>query len=120
MLGLQRAGAAQLVALFLFFGTVTTQRSEAFIGYNEEPISDGARVRCQNKEARCAEWQADGQCLENPYYMRFTCPQSCETPFCVGYSKQRPPWKGFATEYNTKQYATRSAPALLEATSGRS
>ena len=82
------------------------ERSDKLIGYNEAPRLDVSR--CANLEPRCTEWQQTGQCLANPYYMRTSCAKSCKIPSCVGYvEQQKPSWDGFATEYHTKQYATR-------------
>ena len=92
--------------LVCLLGTVAgLEHSNTLIGYNEAPRLNVAR--CANLEPRCTEWQKTGQCLANPYYMRTNCAQSCNIPSCAGHSKQKPPWKDFATEYHTKQYATR-------------
>ena len=101
-----RAGAV-IVSTCLFINLSAGERTDAFIGYNEHFKVDGVKANCKNKEDRCAAWQKDGQCLANPYYMRSNCAQACSIPSCVGYKKQSFPWKGYATEYHTKQYATR-------------
>lgn len=106
-----RAGIL-VVSLCTITEFTATQRTDAFVGYNEDPTLDNARARCNNKEDQCATWQKNGQCLANPYYMRVRCAQSCSIPSCVGYQKHMSPWKGYATEYHTKQYATRYTACL--------
>ena len=102
-----RTSFVSIVSIVLLSLVTASERADAFIGYNEDPTLDNARARCQNKQESCAAWQKEGQCVANPYYMRFNCAQSCQIPSCVGYRKQMSPWKGYATEYHTKQYATR-------------
>ena len=102
-----RSGAGILLTVCVAATFASSERSDAFIGYSED-VSSTARAECQDKEAGCAAWQKDGECLANPYYMRFKCSQSCHVPACVGYKQQASSWKGHATEYHTKQYTTRS------------
>lgn len=107
-MGLQlRSGAGLLLTVYVAATLAITERSDALIGYSED-VSSTARAICQDKEDGCAAWQRDGECLTNPYYMRFKCAQSCQVPACVGYKQQASSWKGHATEYHTKQYTTRS------------
>lgn len=101
-----KAGAV-IVSTCLFIHLSAGERTDAFIGYNEHFKLDAVKANCKNNEDRCASWQKDGQCLANPYYMRSNCAQACSIPSCGGYQKQPFPWKGYATEYHSKQYATR-------------
>ncbi|DBB01812.1 TPA: hypothetical protein ACH3X1_000424 [Trebouxia sp. C0004] len=104
---LEAKAGALIVSTCLFISLSAGERTDAFIGYNENFKLDGVKANCKNKEDRCAAWQKDGQCLANPYYMRSNCAQACSIPSCVGYKKQSLAWKAYATEYHTKQYATR-------------
>lgn len=103
-------GRAQLLLLTICIAASLTnsERSDAFVGYSED-ASSSAQARCQDKEDGCAVWYKAGECLTNPYYMRFNCARSCQIPSCDGYKHRATSWKGYATEYHTKQYTTRSA-----------
>ena len=107
---LQARGGAQSLLLIACIAAnlANSERSDAFIGYSED-ASNNAPARCQDKEDGCPVWQKDGECLANPYYMRFKCPRSCHIPSCAGYNQRASSWKGHATEYHTKQYTTRLA-----------
>ena len=87
--------------------SAASEREDAFVGYSEDLTLSTSRARCQDKEDRCAVWQKDGQCLANPYYMRLSCAHSCQIPSCTGYQRSVSSWKGYATEFHTKQYANR-------------
>ena len=99
-----------LLTARLVASIAASARSDAFIGYSESLTLDSAGAGCQDKEDRCKAWQIDGQCLVNPYYMRFNCPLSCQVSACTG--SEAIPWKGHATEFHTKQYANRSVSQL--------
>lgn len=107
-LWLQALRVARLLLLTVCIAATVanSERSDAFIGYRED-TSNIEGSKCQDKEDGCALWQKAGECLANPYYMRFKCARSCHLPSCVKYDQRVAFWKGHATEYHTKQYTTR-------------
>ena len=103
---LSSEGRSFLLIACLALSLAARDREEAFIGYSEFTSSDGARKKCRDREDHCESRRKGGQCLANPYYMRFNCAQACELPSCVDQG-QTSAWHGHASEYHTKQYGTR-------------
>ncbi len=71
----------RLVACFLaslLVSSTGADRSDAFIGYSEG--GKAAKLpKCVDKDDKsCALWEKDKQCIDNPYYMRESCPNACK------------------------------------------
>ncbi len=53
-------------------------RAEAFIGYKERDGSAlGSAADCADRNERCADWAAHGECEQNAGFMRTECAHSC-------------------------------------------
>jgi len=46
-----------------------------------DAAADGrrARAKCEDKEMECKHWASMGECENNPKYMLFYCPISCDS-----------------------------------------
>jgi ShK domain-like len=59
-------------------------RNNAFIGYNEQVQRADVELHCADKEKQCKQWADDHQCFKNPFFMRVSCPRSCEAAKACG------------------------------------